>query len=139
MSDTTAENASESPPGSEGTSEEKSGGRAGKVAGKEFGGLSPREAALRSQARQAAKRRAQHDAPPRTPQASDVAIEDALRTKAEAGDVAAARALIEWRRSRPQGEEHGDRWLELLTPEQRSTVGVWLMQAKERLKGEATR
>jgi hypothetical protein len=87
------------------------------------GGLDPAEMGRRS-GRVRRERKARRESPVLiTPSASDAVIEDALRRKAESGDVAAARALIDWQAKRAvEGASAGNEWLDELSPEARHEI-----------------
>jgi hypothetical protein len=85
-----------------------------------FGGLTPSEAA---QKRWAGERAREVAADPggAGDVATDADIVRTLRTKAERGDVNAARELREWRTLESSATQ-GDLWVELLTPRERQFV-----------------
>jgi hypothetical protein len=87
-----------------------------------FGGMDPAEAARRSHVARRAK--AQGDTHVRVPIDRRKVIE-ALRKKAEAGDVAASRELREWLGKYAPKQEEGS-ILALLNREQRAQVRAWL-------------
>jgi hypothetical protein len=91
-----------------------------------FGGLSASEAGRRSwearRQRQAAQ--AEEQSGPVVTEADTDAIIRALRDKAKAGDLGAARELREWVeiRKEDEGRAHDKSLLELLTPELRDAI-----------------
>jgi hypothetical protein len=90
-----------------------------------FGGLSPQEAGRKG----AEARRKKREAPALS---SEHKIEAALRRKAEAGDVQAARESREWiSRKLASGPRSEDVVLSLLTNEQLATVEKWIRDLPE--------
>jgi hypothetical protein len=64
-------------------------------------------------------------------EATDADIVRTLRTKAERGDVNAARELREWRTLESSATQ-GDLWMELLTPRERQFVRRVIERALKR-------
>jgi hypothetical protein len=102
------------------TEEQKQGGP--------FGGLSAAEAGRRSGERKREMAAALAD-----PSTSNGRIESALRSKAEAGDVSAARELRELGALTASGEnrDRDVRLLELLTREQRALISRWIREGSD--------